>query len=115
MLGNYLQFNGENFPNPLTPTRNSKTVENVNQSEAGTDLVCVVRASKNTWKFSFQLTPYTQSTLLQLCKAESVQMTYMGVTYKVRVRNYSEKLVEGSEWLEAVNGLYECSVDITEF
>ena len=42
-------------------------------------------------------------------------MTYMGVTYKVRVRNYKEKLVEGSEWSSAVNGLYECSVDVTEF
>lgn len=115
MLGYYLQFNGTQFPNPITPTMQSKTLENVSRSESGTDLVCVIRSSKKFWNFSFNLTPFTSETLQNLCKDESTQMTYMGVTYKVRVRNYKEKLVEGSEWSSAVNGLYECSVDVTEF
>lgn len=115
MLGDYLKFNEVSFPNPITPTRSSKTVENVVQSEAGTDLVCVVRPSKNTWTFNFNLSPGKRDILKGLCEDESTQMFYMGSTYKVRVRDFSEKLVEGSEWLSSTNGLFTCSVKVTEF
>lgn len=115
MLGNYLLFNNKVFPNPLNPSRTSKTLENVSQSEAGTDLVCIVRPSKSSWSFSFNLSYHRKEELKDLCKDESTQMTYMGNTYKVRVRNFKEKLVEGSEWISSVDGLYECSVDVTEF
>ena len=56
MLGNYLKFNNETFPNPTSPSMASKTLENVSQSEAGTDLVCIVRPSKKSWTFKFTLT-----------------------------------------------------------
>lgn len=115
MLGDYLKFNNVTFPNPITPTRSSKTIENVVQSEAGTDLVCVVRPSKNTWTFNFNLSPGKRDILKGLCEDESTQMFYMGSTYKVRVRDFSEKLVEGSEWLSSTNGLFVCSVKVTEF
>lgn len=115
MLGDYLKFNDVSFPNPITPTRSSKTIENVVQSEAGTDLVCVVRPSKNTWTFNFNLSPGKRDILKGLCEDESTQMFYMGSTYKVRVRDFSEKLVEGSEWLSSTNGLFTCSVKVTEF
>lgn len=115
MLGNYLAFNGVEFPNPLPPTMQIKTIENVNTSEAGTDLVVVVRPAKRSWSFNFNLS-YTKKELLrQYCTREKVNMTYMGNTYVVRLRDFSEKLVEGSEWLRSVDGLYECSVNATEF
>ena len=115
MLGDYLKFNDVTFPNPITPTRSSKTIENVTQSEAGTDLVCVIRPSKNTWTFNFNLSPGKRNVLKGLCEDESTQMFYMGSTYKVRVREFSEKLVEGSEWLSSTEGLFTCSVKVTEF
>lgn len=116
MLGNYLKFNGADFPNPNTPTMQSATIENVNQSEAGTDLVTVVRASKKTWNFSFNLSSKTRDILKSLCLLESVSMTYMGVTYNtVRVRDFQEQLVENSEWAINTDGLYVCSVKVMEF
>lgn len=115
MLGNYLKFNNLVFPNPLTPTMSSKTVENVNTSEAGTDLVCIVRSSKNSWNFSFNLSPAKKEILRGLCEDESTVMDYQGNSYTVRVRDYQEKLVEGSEWLSSTEGLFECSVKVTEF
>lgn len=115
MLGNYLKFNLVTFPNPVESQKTSSTIENVNQSEAGTDLICVVRASKKKWSFSFKLSPGKKDILFNLSKDEYCQMSYMGTNYKVRVRDYQEKLVEGSEWLSSVNGLYECSVTVTEF
>jgi hypothetical protein len=115
MLGYYLKFNGVQFPNPKTPSRSQKTIENVSQSEAGTDLVCVVRAAKNTWSFSFNLSSKTRDILKAICQQESTSMTYMGTTYTVRVRDFKEKLVENSEWVTLSEGLYECSVNVTEF
>lgn len=115
MLGNYLKFNNEVFPNPKTPSRTSKTIENVSQSEAGTDLVTVVRPAKNSWNFSFELSPAKRDILEGLTHEESTTMVYQGKTYNVRVRDFVEKTVEGSEWLTSVNGLFECSVNVTEF
>ena len=115
MLGNYLTFNNETFPNPVTPSKSSKTIENVAQSEAGTDLVVVVRPSKNSWNMLFRLSKAKKDILEALCKDEQTTMVYMGTTYTVRVRDYTEKLVEGSEWCSSVDGLYECSVKVTEF
>ena len=117
MLGYYLKFNGVDFPNPITPTMTSKTLENVATSEAGTDLVTIVRSSKKSWSFSFQLTSGKRDTLKGLCTQESVTMNYMGTSYTVRVRDYQEKLVENSEWISSTRteGLYEVSVKVTEF
>lgn len=115
MLGYYLSFNGVEFPNPQPPTMNIKTIENVNTSEAGTDLVVVVRPAKRSWSFSFQLSQTKKEILRGLCEQESVTMVYMGNTYSVRLRDFSEKLVEGSEWLRSSDGLFECNVSVTEF
>ena len=115
MLGDYLKFNNEIFPNPLAPAMASKTIENVVQSEAGTDLVVVVRSSKKSWNFKFKLSPAKKAILQSLCEDESTSMTYLGSNYTVRVRDYQENLVEGSEWLSSTEGLFECSVKVTEF
>ena len=115
MLGYYLKFNGEAFPNPITPTMSSKTLENVTQSEAGTDLVCVIRSSKKSWSFKFNLSSYKRDILKALCQAETTTMLYMGTSYTVRIRDYQEKLVQNSEWCDTSEGLYEVSVKVTEF
>ena len=117
MLGYYLKFNNLDFPNPITPTMTSKTLENVATSEAGTDLVTIVRPSKKSWSFSFHLTSGKRDTLKNLCERESVTMTYMGTTYTVRIRDFQEKLVKDSEWISSTRteGLYEVTVKVTEF
>lgn len=115
MLGYYLKFNNVEFPNPLPPTMSVKTVENVNTSEAGTDLVVVVRPAKRSWSFSFNLSPTKKDLLAAYCQQEKVTMTYMGNNYTVRLRDLNVKLVEGSEWLRSLDGLYECTVTVTEY
>lgn len=115
MLGYYLYFNNEAFPNPITPTMSSKTLENVNTSEAGTDLVCIIRPSKKSWSFKFNLSSKTRDILKALCADESTSMTYMGTTYTVRVRDFQERLVPNSEWAVNTNGLFEVTVKVTEF
>lgn len=116
MLGYYLSFDGSQFPNPLPSSRRrSEVVETVNRSEAGTDLVVMTRSAKRTWNFDFALSNHYRRILENLSKEEQVTMTYMGYTYIVRVRDYSEQLIEGSEWSSESNGLYNCSVTVTEY
>ena len=117
MLGKYLTIDGKSFPNPLpSSTHSMDAVENVSQSEAGTDLIVFTRAEKNAWNMNFNLTYHSKEVLKAICKKPKVTMIYMGNTYTVRVRNFSERLVEGSEWLQAApNGLYEVSVKVTEY
>lgn len=115
MLGEYLEFNNVQFPLPVSSSMASKTVENVNQSEAGTDLVTIVRPTKKTWSFSFNLTSRTKDLLKGLCEDESTTMLYMGQSYTVRVRDYQEKIVTGSEWLTRTDGLFTCSVKVYEY
>lgn len=116
MLGNYLKFNNKAFPNPLPSSiHKAPPVENVSESEAGTDLVVVVRAAKNNWSFVWNLSYQTKETLKGLCLEEKVTMVYMGTSYTVRLRDYTEKLVEGSEWLSSTDGLYEVSVTVLEY
>ena len=115
MLGNYLKFNSTEFPNPTSCSMTSSTIENVSQSEAGTDLVCIVRNSKRKWSMSFDLTSGKRDTLRALCQAESTQMYYMGTTFTVRVRDFKEQLAKDSEYVTRSEGLFKCSVNITEF
>lgn len=115
MLGNYLSFDSATFPNPIAPTKTMNPVETVTQSEAGTDLVVVARSAKHTWNMAFELSYEKKTKLESVCKKNKVTMVYQGKTYYVRVRNYQEKTVDGSEWLSNANGLYQVSVNVTEY
>lgn len=115
MLGKYLYFDGEQFPNPITPDMSIKTIENVSTSEAGSDLVVVVRPAKRSWNFKFNLSSRRRDILKAVCLKESVTMNYMNNSYQVRVRDFTERLISGSEWISTTEGLYEVSVKVTEF
>lgn len=115
MLGNYLIFNDKQFPNPIGPTQSSNPVETEVTSEAGTDLVVRTRSKKCTWNFSFELSYARKEELKALAHAGKTKMIYQGSTYYVRVRNFQEKTVQGSEWLSKVNGLYQVSVTVKEY
>lgn len=115
MLGYYLKFNGVDFPNPTSVTMASQAIENVSQSEAGTDLVTVVRPSKKNWSMSFNLSSTKKEVLKGLTLLETVSMTYMGTSYTVRIRDYQEQLVPYSEWAANTNGLFTVSVKVMEF
>jgi len=115
MLGYYLKFNGVDFPNPTSVTMASQAIENVSQSEAGTDLVTVVRPSKKNWSMSFNLSSTKKEVLKGLTLLETVSMTYMGTSYTVRIRDYQEQLVPYSEWAANTDGLFTVSVKVMEF
>lgn len=65
MLGrNFIRIQGTLIPTPATYTENFDNIEEVNQSEAGTDRVIVVRLQKKSYSLTFQVTEYWKNKLL---------------------------------------------------
>ena len=111
MLGNgYLTFNNVVLPNPITEGENYDNLENINQSEAGDDLVNVVRLLKLSLPCKFNCSSYWKAQLLTLAALPSATLVYNSVTYyDVRFRITSCELVEDSELVKNTDGLWEIS------
>ena len=108
---------------PFSGSMNEKydTIENVNVSEAGTDIVQTQRNAKLTLAISYKIlsswisqfeTWYEDNTY------KTVSIFNLGTgAYKdrlMRMRNYKKKLVKHSEDLAATTGIWEVSFDLIE-
>ena len=116
MLGRFLKINSETIPNPKPDGFNetSQTIEQVNQSEAGTDLVSVTRSSKLVLSMTFDLTSSWKGKLDAYSRLLSVTLNYNGVDYVGRFRSGGAQLVGNSAHTEGTDGLWTCSYTFTE-
>lgn len=121
MLNEYpMYFDNVKIPFGITHNASYDTVENVSESEAGTDMVDVVRYDKLTLSLSYKLT----SDLVKIIRAFSKMRTFElkmydtieegYVTRTVRMRNYKENKIRKSEKIAVSNGLWEVSFDLLE-
>lgn len=115
MLGkNFVRLDGIVFPTPTSWTDKISTVENVHQSEAGTDLVDVVRAEKHVITAEWQMTSEWKARLENVVKSPTVFL-YDGTSARiVRARDLSSKLEPHSETVKVSDGLWTMSVTFTE-
>lgn len=115
MLGKFLKINGETIPNPKEGgfSISPGFVENVNTSEAATDLVTVVRTSKPVFNMNFQLSSTWKAKLDAYSKLLSVTLTYNGQNYTGRLRAGSQSLVGNSAHTENTDGLWNCAYTFT--
>ena len=115
MLGkNYITINSEAIPNPTSFDIEEETIENVFQSEAGTDLSTVVRTGKVSAKGTFQVSSRWKDKLKTFSRTASATVVISGTTYTMRIRNYKAKLLEHSENVEGTVGLWTVSLDFIE-
>ena len=116
MLGrNYLTVDGVALPAPVSFEDNSLLHEEVNQSEAATDIVAVVRQKQTVFNFTLQLASVWRDELDALCHKASVTLVYRGTSYTGRLRRAGTwSLVERSERTENTNGLWTCPCVFTE-
>ena len=115
MLGRYLKINGEDIPNPKEGGFSIAPgfVENVNTSEAATDLVTVVRTAKPVFTMNFQLSSMWKAKLDAYSRLLSVTLTYNGQNYVGRLRAGSQGLVGNSAHTEGTDGLWNCAYTFT--
>lgn len=126
---NLIKINNIEIPNPQDINLSYQTIEKVQQSEAGTDLVTLIRTNKRTLTF----TARCDSIMFYnyLCPAgdkyvgrgiQQVQFPDDEMTHWARVRIKSAKMIHNSEDLSAygnvgwyiVRGLWEVGIEIIE-
>ncbi len=114
MLGKYIVVNSVTLPNPKSFSLSEETVENVYESEAGTDLAQVVRLGKVSAKATFQVTSLWRDRLKTMTQTATQPVTIDGQSMTMRLRDYSAKLVENSENIEGTDGLWTVSINFIE-
>lgn len=122
MLKDYpIKIENTAIPFPLEMTESYETVEDVVTSEAGTDMINVIRTRKlslaitmrvsSTWKSFFDL---MSARLLPITLSLYDTSTHAYLTHSVRMRDYSSSLVRHSEDLAISDGVYDVTFNLLE-
>ena len=122
-LNNYpVQINSTNIPVPTSWNETAEVVENVNTTEAGTDVVDVLRVDKLTVSAAFDVSSTWLGTFKGWANSTSAltvkiydAVTDAYVTRYMRIRNFSANLVENSDNTSGTIGLWNISFDLIEF
>lgn len=115
MLGKkYLTIGDLPIPNPIKMSISYKNIENVNTSEAGTDLVNVTRLEKRIFKLQLNSSSFWLDKYTELCKIKQTILTFRDEEIPVRARIISADLVEDSANTDNTDGLYEVNIELTE-
>ena len=122
MLKTYpFKFNNVSIPFPNSVDFSNEVLENVNETEAGTDIVQIRRMKKTTISMSFRLMDsylaffegyaYSSSTIT-VSIYDATTRAY--ITKTMRMRDFKYSLVEKSELVNDINGMYDISFNLIE-
>ena len=122
ILKNYpIKINNVAIPFAGSMEENYDTIETVNQSEAGTDIVQVRRLNKLTLSISYTILSDFISQFETWAGTSSyltVQIFNFGTgaytSKQMRMRNYKKSLVPKSQDLEATTGIWKVSFELIE-
>lgn len=115
------KFNETTILFPLTWNETFTTIEDVQTSESGKDLVTVARYNKLTVSASFKVTStwlatfksFSTEPYFDLKRYDAVQGGYK--THKVRMRGFTVNRVPHSEDIAVTMGIWEVSFTLEEF
>lgn len=115
MLGeDYIYISGNEF----TPTSfgyELQAIEEVMQSEAGTELVNIQRLDKHVFTASWEGIDSDLLDVIEgLCQLPTVDMWYRNNVYTVRARGAAPSLINKSYKYSRSDGLWNVSVTFTE-
>lgn len=105
---------------PLTWQETVKTVETVNQTEAGTDVIILTRADKLSVSATARVTSAKLAFYDEYSKKKSFTLhrydagTGLYNSRTVRMRNYTRSLMRRSEGLEITHGVWDISYTLEE-
>lgn len=124
-MSNYNDFpikiNNTPIPVPIAWNETSEVVENVNTTEAGTDVIDVLRVDKLSVNASFNVSSTWLATFkgwgnstsaLSVSIYDAVSNTY--ASRDMRIRNFVYSLVQNSDRTSGTVGLWELSFDLIE-
>lgn len=115
MLGDgYLTFNSVAIPNPTNMSIQFDNLENVVESEAGTELAVVTRLQKRTFSCGCKCTSTWLSKFRTMCALSSGTLVYLNESIVCRARIEYVSLVNNSEYADRTDGLWEVTLSFTE-
>ena len=122
MLKDYpILFDGDSVCAPTSWEEASAVVENVNETEAGTDQIIVTRYDRLSVSATFQCTSEWAGKLKKSSKQDSVAVSLYDieshdyVVRSMRLRGFKAKRVEHSERTARTDGLWTVSFTLEEF
>ena len=117
-----VQINSTNLPVPITWEETANVVENSSTTEAGTDIVDIMRVDKLTVTASFDVSSTWLATFKGWANSTSKltvkiydSVTDGYVTRYMRIRNFVSNLVKNSDKNSGTKGLWNVTFDLIEF
>ena len=116
-----VKFGDEEIPEPEEWSEESSVVENVNQTEAGTDQISVIRYDKLSVSCSFQCSHRWAGKFKAYSKKDSISVRMYDIelagykTRTMRIRSFKADPVKNSQRTPNTNGLWEISFHLEEF
>jgi hypothetical protein len=116
------KINNITIPVPIAWNEISEVVENAMTTEAGTDVIDVMRVDKLTVNASFNVSSAWLSTFKDWSKSTSALTVQIYdavsgayVSRNMRIRNFNYSLVQNSDRTSGTIGLWELTFDLIEF
>lgn len=116
------KINNTPIPVPIEWSENSEVVENAMTTEAGTDVVDVLRVDKLTVTASFDVSSVWLATFKGWANSTSAlavkiydPVTDAYVERSMRIRNFISNLVQNSDNTSGTIGLWNVTFDLIEF
>ena len=117
-----IEINSTKIPVPISCNETAEVVENVNTTEAGTDVIDVLRVDKLSVNASFNVSSTWLATFKGWANSTSAltvkiydSATNAYVTRYMRIRNFAYSLVENSDRTAGTYGLWSLTFDLIEF
>lgn len=113
-------FNETQILYPLTWDETRNVVETVSTSEAGTDIIQIVRKGKLNISASFKVTKEWLKTFQEFSELDTFTLSRYDAslgnytTHTVRMRSFKAKLIKNSWKLADQEGLWEISFNLLE-
>lgn len=122
MLKDYpVKFNSEEIPEPVAWDENYTNVENVIQTEAGTDVVIVTRYGKLSVTAQFNCSSRWAAKFAAYRDKGEITVELYDIKTggyglrKMRLRKFKSSIVKNSHRTAGTNGLYEISFTLEEY
>lgn len=113
-------FDGVAMPFPNSWSENSEVVEEVVTSEAGTDIIQVVRYDKLKVSASYKVLSPQAKVFKEFSKQASIQVSIYDqieedyVVRTMRIRNFTANFISGSQVFTVTKGVWDISFDLLE-
>ena len=116
-----IKFDDEEIIEPQSWSEDSEVIETVNETEAGTEQVAVLRYDKLSISCSFQCSHRWAKKLKAYSKKDEISVSFYDILIeenavrKMRIRDFKASLVENSWKTPGTNGLWVISFNLVEF